>query len=383
MLTARPREIFSEEHIAFKDTVSRFFRDEVEPHVKEWEKAGQFDRGLFKKAAEYGLLQAGIPAEYGGLGGDLIHHSILHEQNGYSIAGASLGNGLSIDGSSYLILAGGTEEQKKFWLPRYASGETIAEAAFTEPQSGSDVAGFRSYARKDGSDFIVNGTKTWITNGSMLTMLPTIVRVDKPGGGSTLACLLIDADSPGVTLGKPIETLHKGCGVESEIYFEDVRVPAERLLGGAEGNGFKQAMSVINDMRIVEASRFLAAAELAFDLTVDYVKDRKAFGQTIFDFQNTQFQLADMKAEIIVTRAYLDQCLSRAVKGRLPHEEASIAKLVASETEFKVMDRCLQLFGGMGYANEMPISKMWTLSRVHRIYLGTSEIHRLTIARTI
>jgi alkylation response protein AidB-like acyl-CoA dehydrogenase len=136
-------------------------------------------------------------------------------------------------------------------------------------------------------------------------------------------------------------------------------------------------------MRIVEASRFLAAAELAFDLTVDYVKDRKAFGQTIFDFQNTQFQLADMKAEIIVTRAYLDQCLARAVQGRLPHEEASIAKLAASETEFKVMDRCLQLYGGMGYADEMPISKMWTLSRVHRIYLGTSEIHRLTIARSI
>lgn len=382
-LTERPRDILGEEHLAFRDTVRRFFESEIEPHIKDWEEVGTFDKEIFRKAAEYGILQAGIPVEYGGMGGDFIHHTILHEQNGYSVAGASIGNGLAVDGTSYLILAGGTEEQKKFWLPRFASGETIAEAAFTEPQSGSDVAGFRTYAKRSGSDYIVNGSKTWITAGPMLTLLPTIAKVDTPDGGTALACLLIDADAPGVTLGKPIKTLHRGCAVESEIFYEDVRVPAERLLGGGVGNGFKQAMSVINPMRIASASRFVAAAELAFDMTVEYVKNRKAFGKTIFDFQNTQFQLADMKAEIILARTFIDSCLSKAVNGTLAPEESSIAKLTASETEFSVMDRCLQLHGGMGYADEMPISKMWTVSRVHRIFLGTSEIHRLTIARSI
>ncbi|MET0987619.1 MAG: acyl-CoA dehydrogenase family protein [Steroidobacteraceae bacterium] len=382
MLSTQPRSAYSEEHISFRDTMRRFFKNEVEPNVKEWEKAGGFDPGLFKKAAQYGLLQAGIPAEYGGMGGDFIHHTILHEEHGYSTAGASLGVGLCIDGSSYLILAGGTEEQKKEWLPRYASGETIAEAAFTEPQSGSDVMGFRTFARRDGSDYVVNGSKTWISNGSMLTLLPTIVRTELPNGKTTLACLLIDAKSPGVTLGNRIETLHRGCAVEGEIFFNDVRVPADRLLG-QEGSGFKQAMGVINEMRIAEAARFLAAAELAFDLTVEYVKNRKAFGQTIFEFQNTQFTLADIKAELTVLRAYIDRCLVNSLKGPTDPVDGSIAKLRASETEFSVMDRCLQLHGGMGYAHEMAISKMWTLARVHRIYLGTSEIHRLAIGRSI
>jgi acyl-CoA dehydrogenase len=382
MLTEQPRKIFREDHVAFKETVARFFRDEIEPNIREWEKAEQFDSGIFKKAAEYGLLQAGIPTEYGGMGGDFIHHAILHEGNGYSAAGASLGNGLSIDGSSYMILAGGTEEQKHEWLPRYASGETIAEAAFTEPQSGSDVAGIRSFARRDGSDYIVSGTKTWITNGSMLTMLPTIVKTEA-GGKTAMACFLIDADMPGVVLGKPIRTLHRGCSVESEVYFQDVRVPAERLLGGKEGGGFKQTMSVLNDMRVAEAARFLAGAELAFDLTVAYTKDRRAFGQSIFEFQNSQFVLADIKAELMVLRAFIDNCLEKTLDGSLTPTESSIAKLQASETEFKVMDRCLQLHGGMGYAHEMPISQLWSLSRVHRIYLGTSEIHRMAIGRSI
>ena len=384
MLSQAPRSIFTEEHVAFKDTVTRFFKVEIEPNVKEWEKAGSFDPGIFKKAAEYGLLQAGIPVEYGGMGGDFIHHAILHEGNGYSTAGASLGNGLSIDGSSYMIWAGGTEEQKKYWLPLYASGECIAEAAFTEPQSGSDVQGFKTFAKRDGDDYIVNGSKIWITNGSMLTMLPTVVRVERADGKTGLACLLIDSDTPGVTLGNPIMTAHRGCSVESEVFFEDVRVPAERLLGGAEGNGFRQAMSVINDMRVAEAARFLAAAELAFDLTVEYTRNRRAFGQAVIEFQNSQFQLADIKAELTVLRAYIDQLLARTVTaGGVDPIDGSIAKLTASETEFKVMDRCLQLHGGMGYAHEMAISQMWSLSRVHRIYLGTSEIHRLTIGRSI
>jgi len=192
MSATPPRRIFSFEHDQFRETAKAFFRKEVEPNVKEWEKVGIFDAGLFPKAAQYGLLQAGIPTEYGGMGGDFLHHAILFEEHGYSPAGASMGGGLCIDGSSYLIWAGGTESQKKEWLPRYASGETIAEAAFSEPQSGSDVGGFRTFARKDGDDYIVNGSKIWCTNGSMLTMLPTVVRMDMPNGSTGLSILLID-----------------------------------------------------------------------------------------------------------------------------------------------------------------------------------------------
>jgi len=383
MSDAPRRRIFSEEHDLFRETVKTFFRKEVEPNVKAWEKIGIFDAGLFRKAADYGLLQAGIPTEYGGMGGDFLHHVILHEEHGASTAGASIGGGLNIDGSGYVIWAGGTEEQKKEWLPRYASGETIAEAVFTEPQSGSDVAGFRTHARRDGDDYIVNGSKIWVTNGSMCTMLPTVLKTELDDGGTAMSILLIDADSPGVRVSKGIETLHRGCANEAEIWFEDVRVPKERLLGGRPGGGFRQVMSVLNDMRIAEGARFLMAAELGFRLTVEFVRDRKAFGQRIIDFQNTQFVLADIKTELAAARAFIDQCLAKTLDGTLTATESSMAKLHASELEFSVLDRCLQLHGGMGYAHEMPISQLWTFARAHRIYLGTSEIHRLAIGRSI
>lgn len=377
------RGIFREDHDQFRKTVRTFFRREIEPNLREWEKAGMFDPGLFKKAAQYGILQAGIPVEYGGMGGDFLHHAILHEEHGYNAAGASMGGGLGIDGSSYVIWAGGTDEQKKEWIPRYASGDCIAEACFTEPQSGSDVAGFRTFAKRDGDDYIVNGSKVWTTNGSMCTMLPTVLKSEMEDGGVGMSIMLIDADMPGVHVTKGIETLHRGCANEAEVFFEDVRVPKERLLGGRPGGGFKQVMSVLNDMRVVEASRFLAAAELAFSLTVDYVKDRKAFGQRIFDFQNTQFKLADIKTKIAVNRAFLDQCLLKTIEGGLTSVESSMAKLSASELEFQAVDECLQLHGGMGYAHAMPISQIWTQARVHRILLGTSEIHRLAIGRSL
>jgi alkylation response protein AidB-like acyl-CoA dehydrogenase len=312
-----------------------------------------------------------------------LHHVIFHEEHGYSVAGASMGGGLGIDGSGYVILAGGTEDQKKEWLPRYASGDVIAEACFTEPQSGSDVAGFRTHARKDGSDYIINGHKIWITNGSLCTMLPVVCKTDPEGGTKGMSIFLVDADMKGVSKSRPIETLHKGCANEAEFFFEDVRVPADRLLGGKEGGGFKQVMSVLNDMRIAEGARYLAAGETAFELTVEYVKNRKAFGQRIFDFQNTQFRLAEMKTELTVGRAFLDKMLRKIQASTLTPVDSSMAKLWLSELEFRVADQCLQFFGGMGYAHETPISQIWTHARVHRILLGTSEIHRLAIGRTL
>jgi len=377
------RRVFSETHDQFRHTVKAFFRKEIEPNVKQWEKDGIFDAGIFRKAAQYGLLQAGIPAEYGGMGGDFLHHVILHEEHGASQAGASIGGGLCIDGSSYMIYAGGTEEQKHEWLPRYASGEVIAEAAFTEPQSGSDVAGFRTTARRDGDDYIINGSKIWCTNGSICTMYPTVVRMELENGKPGLSVLLVDADMKGVSRSSGIPTVHHGAANEAEIFYEDVRVPKERLLGGRPGGGFKQVMGVLNDMRIAEAARFVMAAELGFKQTVEFVKERKAFGQRVLDFQNTQFVLANIHTEITVARAFVDQCLARAVEGTLTSTESSMAKLHCGEMEFSVLDRCLQLHGGMGYAQAMPISQLWTFARAHRIYLGTSEIHRVAIGRSI
>jgi acyl-CoA dehydrogenase len=385
MTITQDRPVFSDEHNQFRETVRRFFQKECVPNLKEWEKAGKFDASLFRKAAEYGILQAGIPEKYGGMGGDFLHHAILHEEAGYSVAGACMGGGLGIDGSSYIIAAGGTEEQKKEWLPRYASGETIAEACFTEPQSGSDVAGFRTAAKRDGDDYILNGNKIWITNGSLCTMFPVICRTSNVEGSGAFSILLVDANAPGVDVSSGIETLHRGCANETEVFFRDVRVPKERLVGGVEGRGFKMVMGSLNEMRIAEAARFLAAAELAFDLTVEFTSNRKAFDTRIIDFQNSQFKLADIKAQIMVARAFIDQCLAKAryMDGKLTPVESSVAKLTCSELEFNTADQCLQLHGGMGYAHAMPISQIWTQARVHRILLGTSEIHRMAIGRSI
>ena len=377
------REVFNDDHRQFRDTVRRFFRKDVEPDYREWEKQGMFPAEVFRKAGAAGILQAGVPEEYGGGGGDFLHHVILHEEMGYSVAGASMGGGLGVDGSSYLILAGGTEEQKRTWLPRYASGETIAEACFTEPQSGSDVAGFRTHARRDGDGYVINGNKTWITNGNLCTMVPVVCKTDAAAGARGMSVFLVDVATPGVTRGRAIETLHRGCANESEFFFENVRVGSDRLLGGSEGDGFKQVMGVLNDMRVAEAARYLAAAELAFALTLEYVRDRRAFGQRVLDFQNTQFRLAEIKTELAVARAFVDQTLEKIKRGSLTAIDASMAKLWLSELEFRVADQCLQLHGGMGYAHQSPISSIWTHARVHRILLGTSEIHRVLIGKSL
>lgn len=384
MLGLGRREVFDESHEAFRQTARRFFRTEVEPYFRDWERIGTFPAEVFHKAGAAGLLQAGIPTEYGGGGGDFLHHVILHEEMGYSIAGASMGGGLGIDGSGYLIMAGGTEEQRRHWLPRYASGETIAEACFTEPQSGSDVAGFRTHARRDGDHYVLNGSKIWITNGNLLSMVPVVCKTGGTDGApSAMSILLVDVDTPGVRQGQPIETLHRGCANECEYFFDDVRVPADRLLGGREGGGFKQVMGVLNDMRVAEGARYLAAAELAFALTLDYVQQRRAFGQRIADFQNTQFRLAEMHAELCVGRAFVDQTLLKIKRGTLTPIDASMTKMWLSELEFRVADQCLQLHGGMGYAHASPISQIWTHARVHRILLGTSEIHRVLIGKSL
>lgn len=378
------REVFSEEHDAYRTQVRRFFAKEIEPNVKRWEKEGAWPAELFLKAGQAGILCAGIPTEYGGGGGDFLHHAILYEEHGYSVAGASLEAGLCTDTAAYVILNGGTEAQKQEWLPRFARGEIISEVGVTEPHSGSDVASLRTTAKRDGDDYVINGQKIWISNAPIANMLVVAAQTEPGSGAKGVGMFIVPFGTPGVSVGKPLEMMAKGCGTTGQIFLENVRVPAENVLGGDIGKGMKDALGTISTARLAMGARMLAACELAFRITVDFVKNREAFGQRVFDFQLTQAKLADMKMGIRVGRAFLDQCMKRAAEtGEIDREDASMCKLWISELEGRIMDECVQLHGGAGFSNEYVISQMYAFARVHRIFLGTSEIQRLTIARSI
>jgi len=377
----KPRKIFTEEHEMYRETVQRFIRSEIEPHLKRWEDAGQFDPVIFRKAGQAGILCPHIPAEYGGGGGDILHQIILQEEQGYSIMGAHMEAGLSTDLASFIIYRCGTEHQKKYWLPKCASGEVIVEVAVTEPSAGSDLSNIRTTAVRDGDDYVINGSKVWVSNGGIVDMSPVLCRVGDAAG--PYAIFLVSTDSPGLSRGENMVTMARGSGILTEMFFQDVRVPADRLLGGEEGKGLQHALSVITVARASMAARWLAQAEYAFALTLEYVRERKAFGQRIFDFQNTQFKLAEIKATLDAGRAYVDKCVLKAANGTLSVTESSMLKLWMSETENHIIDECLQLHGGMGYMNDNPISKLFTSARVHRIFLGTSEIQKVQIGRAI
>jgi acyl-CoA dehydrogenase len=379
------REIFSEEHEAYRTTARRFFQREIEPNIREWTKAGFFPAELFRQAGQAGLLCAGIPEEYGGGGGDFLHHAILYEEHGYSPAGAAVEAGVCTDTAAYVVLHGGTEEQKREWLPKFATGEVISEVGVTEPHSGSDPRSMRTTARRDGDDYVINGSKMWMTNGPIMTMLIVAARTgeDEKGRPNISMFIVPIKDTKGVTVSKPTELMLKSAGGVAEVFFDNVRVPARNLLGGVEGRGMANALGTITIARLAQSARMMASCELALRMTVDFVKERKAFGQRVFDFQNTQFKLASVKTEISVGRIYLDELLKRNVSGKVDATDGSMAKLWISELEGRVMDECLQLHGGAGFSDEYPISKMYVFARVHRLYLGTSEIQRLTIARTL
>jgi acyl-CoA dehydrogenase len=379
------REVFSAEHETFRTTVRRFFAKEIEPNVRQWQQVGFYPAELFRKAGNAGLLCAGIPSEYGGGGGDVLHHLILHEEHGYSTAGASLEAGLCTDLTAYVLLNGGTEEQKREWLPRFATGEAIAEVGLSEPSAGSDPRGIKTFARRDGGDYVISGSKMWMSNGPIMSVLFLVAKTQSRDGGkeSTSMFIVPIKGTKGITVSKPTELMLKSCGGVAEIFFDNVRIPAANLLGGVEGRGLTSALGAITLGRMATAVRCVAACELALQLTTEYTKNRQAFGQRVFDFQNTQFKLASMKTEIAVARAFVDDYLRRIAAGTLDQVQSAMAKLWTSELEGRVMDECLQLHGGVGFSDEFPISKMYAFARVHRIYVGTSEIMRTIISRSM
>lgn len=378
------RPVFSAEHDAFRTTVRRFFQKEVEPNVRQWQIDGFYPAELFRKAGDAGILCAGIPSEYGGGGGDVLHHLILHEEHGYSKAGAALEAGLGTDLTAYVLLNGGTEAQKREWLPKFASGEGIAEVGLSEPGAGSDAKAIKTFAKRDGDDYVINGSKMWMSNGPIMSVLFVVAKTEPRNGRDQISMFIVPIKgTKGVTVSKPTELMMKSCGGVAEVFFENVRVPAANLLGGVEGKGLAAGLGAITLGRMATAARCITACELALSMTTEYTRNRKAFGQSVFEFQNTQFKLASMKTEIAVARVFVDEYLRRLSENKLTDVESAMAKLWTSELEGRVMDECVQLHGGVGFSDEFPISKMYAFARVHRIYVGTSEIMRTIIARSM
>ena len=380
MLMMDGRTAYTSEHDMFRDTVRKFLEREFHPHFDRWEAEGIMDRSFWRACGDAGLLCPNVPEEYGGLGLDFRYNAIIDEELGYS--GGLSGTALQSDIVAPYFLHYGTEEQKRRYLPGMISGELITAIAMTEPGAGSDLQGIRTSAYRDGDDYVINGSKTYITNGQHADLIIVVAKTDPAAGSKGTSLLLVEASRPGFVRGRNLDKIGQHSGDTSELFFENVRVPADNLLG-AENFGFVYLMSQLAQERLSIAIGAQAAAQRAFDEAVKFVKDRKAFGKTIFDFQNTRFTLADMKAKLQVGWAHIDWALLRHVEGKLTPQEASAAKLWHTETQWEIVDAALQLHGGAGYMNEYTIARLWRDARVQRIYGGTSEIMKEIVGRSL
>ena len=376
------RAIFNSDHELFRSNARRFFREELEPNIESWEKAGRLPKEFWLKAGKNGFHCCGIPEEYGGPGADFLYNMILSEEVGYAIGGASVGFSVSSDIVAYYLLHSGSEEQKKYWLPRMVTGESIPAIGMTEPGCGSDLKAVRTSAVRDGDDYVINGQKTFITNGQNCDFVLLACSTDPEAGAKGVSLIIVETEREGFSRGRNLEKIGQKAADTSEMFFADVRVPVSNVLG-KEGGGFAVLMNELPRERITIACRALAEAQRAYELTVEYVKERKAFGKQVYEFQNTQFKLAEMKTDLAVGWSYIDQCLIKTTEGKLTPEEGAMAKLWTTESGNKIVDACLQLFGGYGYMSEIPISRLCVDSRSRRIYGGTSEIMKLVIGRTI
>ncbi len=377
------RTIFEPEHDDYRESFRKFLAAEVVPNYSEWEQARLVPRELFTKAAEYGFLAMEVPEEYGGPGvDDWRFNVVLGEEATRSGAGdAFTGPLLHTDVCLPYLMASCTDEQKQRWLPAVAAGERILALAMTEPGTGSDLAAIQTSAKADGDGYVVNGAKTFITNGINADMVIVAARTsDDPHGG--LSLLIVEREMEGFERGKQIEKLGQHASDTSELFFNDVQVPAENLLG-AEGSGFMQLVSRLVPERLILAVTSLAGAELAFEMTLSYVKERKAFGRPIGSFQHSRFLMAELKTELEITRAFIDRTIERHCAGVATVEEAAMAKWWVTELLGKVTDAGVQLHGGYGYTTEYPISKAWVDARITRIYAGTNEIMKELIGKTM
>ena len=380
--TVAGRFAYNEDHEAFRQTVRSFLAKEGVPNVDKWEEERLVPKAFWQKAGEIGMLCPTAPEAYGGLGLDFGYNAIVDEEMAY--AGVPAGFSLQSDIVAGYMETYGSEEQKAEWLPKMVSGDVITAIAMTEPGTGSDLQSIRTTARKDGNHYVINGSKTYITNGQNTDLTLVVAKTDPDAqpAWKGMSIILVESDREGFRKGRKLDKIGQDAADTSELFFDDVRVPITNCLG-EEGMGFIYLMSQLPQERLSIAVSCQASAQKALDDTIAFTKDRKAFKGTVFDFQNTRFVLADLKAKLQVGWAHLDWAIARHLKGELTNEEGAAAKLWHTDLQWEVMDKCLQLHGGAGYMNEYPIARMWRGARVSRIYGGTKEIMKEVIGRKL
>lgn len=367
---------------AVLDVARRFVENEVVARRSEWEQRKSVSRDIWLRAGELGLLCCSIPEEYGGGGGNIAHEIAICEAQGAALD-TSWGNLVHSGIVAHYLLAYGTEEQKLTWLPRMASGEVVAAIAMTEPDAGSDLKSIRTCAVADGDDLVIDGAKTFISNGSQADLVLTALKTDTDAGHHGVSLVLVDAATPGFHRGRILEKVGQHGADTSELFYEGVRVPASAVLGGQPGRGFSQLMTQLAQERLLVATASVAAIETAVRDTVAYTKERRAFGQALFDFQNSKFVLSEAATTAHIARVFLDSCIDLHVRGELDAATAAMAKWWLTEQQVRVIDKCVQLYGGYGYMREYPIARMYQDARIQMIAGGANEILKDIIARTL
>ena len=376
-----PSAWMTQEHEMLMTSAHRFFKERWCPLDEQWRQAGIMPRSAWLDAGAQGFLCASTPQAYGGAGGDFGHEAALILAQGLcglSGFGGSLHSGIVAP----YILHFGTEAQKQRWLPKMATGELIGAVAMTEPGTGSDLQGVRTLAVKEGDTYRINGSKTFITNGGLANLVLVVAKTDAQAGAQGISLIVVETDEAvGFRRGRLLDKIGMASQDTAELFFDDVTVPAENLLGGQEGLGFMQLMQELPQERLIVALAGVAAMELAIDLTLQYTKERRAFGKPVFSFQNTRFKLAECQAALMACRTLVDAAMTAHLRADLGVEHAALIKFWVSEQQGKVLDECLQLFGGYGYMKEYPIARLWTDARVQRIYGGTNEIMKELASR--
>ncbi len=376
------RDLFEEEHLLFRETVREFLAREVAPHHPQWEKDGIVPREVWKKAGELGMFGFSVPEEYGGAGiTDFRYNAVVVEEI-IRIGASGLGFSLHNDVMAPYFVDLTNDEQKRRWLPGFASGELITAVAMTEPGAGSDLQGIRTTAVREGDHYVVNGQKTFITNGINSDLVVVVTKTDPAAGARGTTLLVVERGMEGFTRGRNLEKIGMHAQDTAELFFDGVRVPVANRLGDADGQGFIQLMNNLPQERLSIAVAAVASAEAVLETTIEYCKNRTAFGRNIGSFQNTRFVLAELATEVEIARHYVDKCVTTLNRRELSVVDAAKAKWWTTELQNKVIDRCLQLHGGYGYMTEYPVAKAWLDSRVQTIYGGTTEIMKEIIGRS-
>jgi alkylation response protein AidB-like acyl-CoA dehydrogenase len=376
-----PRTIFSSEHEQFRDSVRKFLQQEAVPFHAQWEKDGHIDRELWRKAGEAGMLCSHLPEAYGGMAADFLYSAVVIEEVA-RLGLTGIGFSLHSDIVAPYILHYGSEAQKLHYLPKLVSGEMVSAIAMTEPGAGSDLQGVKTTAVLDGDEYVINGSKTFITNGWLADLIVVVAKTDPKAGAKGTSLFIVEANTPGFSKGKRLEKVGMKAQDTSELFFQDVRVPKENLLGQA-GMGFAYLMQELPQERLTVGIGAISSAEAALQWTLDYTRERKAFGKAVADFQNTRFKLAEIATEVQVGRVFVDRCLELHLERKLDVPTAAMLKYWGTDLQCKVLDECVQLHGGYGYMWEYPVARAWADARVQRIYAGTNEIMKEIVARAL